>query len=140
MALDKVRLAESEQLIRAYLVKNHEDGDVNSLSVRFGELTQEIERLQLDNEAWVRMHAKVRACTEKRAPVQGEPNLLPNVGRYTLPPGTVAWAEHEAAWEAYAEKVGRGQSAERMAERGGFSYTELCAFLGHPPSTWRQGR
>lgn len=52
-------------------------------------------------------------------------------------PGTITWEEHQRAWEAYAEKYGRTQSAERIAERGGFSYSELEKLLGHPPTTWK---
>ena len=51
-------------------------------------------------------------------------------------PGTISWAEHEEAWLGYAEKFGSSQSAERIAERGGFSYEELVMFLGHEPKTW----
>jgi len=66
--------------------------------------------------------------TERRAPVQMTIN--PPRGA-----GTVSWAEHLLAWEAY-EKEYPGQSAERIAERGGFCYNELCLFLGRPPTTW----
>ena len=64
----------------------------------------------------------------RRAPVQGD--------RGGRGPGTIAWSEHLLAWSAYAGKYGRGQSAERMAERAGFSYLELVDFLGHEPTTW----
>lgn len=50
------------------------------------------------------------------APVNGEP------GR------RIPWATHEAAWRAYAAKYGRQQSAERIAERGGFGVVELDMF------------
>lgn len=59
----------------------------------------------------------------RRAPVNGSPR------------GTIAWSEHEKAWEAYHRRHS-GQSAERIAERGGFSYGELVDHLGHEPSTW----
>jgi len=49
----------------------------------------------------------------------------------------VEWAEHVEAWEAYAKRYGRDQSAERIAERTGFGYRELTTFLGHEPRTWR---
>lgn len=52
------------------------------------------------------------------------------------PTGTVAWEEHEQAWEAYARKYGRDQSAMRIHERRGFCYGELVEFLGHEPKTW----
>lgn len=50
-------------------------------------------------------------------------------------PGTIAWAEHEEAWRDYNRRY-HGQSAERIAERGGFGYGELVDHLGHPPRTW----
>ena len=53
-----------------------------------------------------------------------------------MPAGTVSWDEHAEAWESYARRYGRQQSAERMAERGGFSYGELVMFLGRKPTTW----
>ena len=75
---------------------------------------------------------------ERRAPVQGERQLLPSFPfRSSLPAGTVEWSEHVKAWETYAQHFGRNQDAERMAQRGGFGYVELCAFLGRPPETWR---
>lgn len=58
-------------------------------------------------------------------------------GREPKPPGTIAWWEHEAAWEAYAARYGRDQSAERIHQRHGFGYGELIAFLGREPETWR---
>jgi phosphopantothenate-cysteine ligase len=71
---------------------------------------------------------------EKRAPVQSDiaPNGLPR------PSGTVAWNEHQKAWDAYAKKYGKVQSAERIAERGGFGWNELFELLGHEPKTWKQ--
>lgn len=50
--------------------------------------------------------------------------------------GMVSWAEHCQAWAGYAAQYS-GQSAERIAERGGFSYGELVEFLGREPTTWR---
>jgi hypothetical protein len=50
--------------------------------------------------------------------------------------GTIAWAEHLLAWSGYAREYGRSQTAERMAERGGFSYYELTLYLGREPTTW----
>lgn len=52
------------------------------------------------------------------------------------PFGTIAWAEHLEAFDGYAARFGRGQSAERIAERGGFSHDELCKFLGRAPTTF----
>jgi hypothetical protein len=53
-----------------------------------------------------------------------------------VPAGTISWEEHEEAWRAYDAKYRCGQSAERIAERAGFSYSELRMFLGHEPRTW----
>ncbi len=39
------------------------------------------------------------------------------------------------AWHGY-ERLYPGQSAERVAERGGFGHEELRAFLGHEPATF----
>lgn len=76
----------------------------------------------------------------RRAPVQGEirRNAKGDVVRPIswIPDGTISWEEHEEAWRAYDAKYHCGQSAERMAERHGFSYSELCMFLGHEPRTW----
>lgn len=55
-------------------------------------------------------------------------------------PGTIAWAEHCLAWSAYAQRYGSEQSAERLAERGGFGYDELMTFLGRFPETWEPRR
>jgi hypothetical protein len=51
----------------------------------------------------------------KTAPVQGGP--------------CIPWALHEEAFAVYAEKYGHGQSAERLAERGGFGAGELDDFV-----------
>ena len=85
----------------------------------------------------------------KRAPVQasryevgangyedkGRPRMGPGAG-----PGTISWAEHLIAWGGYDAKWGSGQTAERLAERGGFSYAELLDFIGHEPKTWMPRR
>lgn len=54
---------------------------------------------------------------ERRAPVQ----------RYHGK--TIPWRVHGLAWEAYAKKYGRAQSAERLAERGGFGIGEMDEHL-----------
>lgn len=71
----------------------------------------------------------------RRAPVQGE-GRLSRPQKDHKPAGTIAWAEHLEAWEAYAKRYGRGQTAERLAERGGFGWYELQKLLGHDPTTW----
>lgn len=67
----------------------------------------------------------------RRAPVQGS-------WRDKQKPGTISWDEHVRAHKAYVEKWRSSQSAERIAERGGFSYDELVDFLGHEPETWEE--
>lgn len=71
------------------------------------------------------------------APVQGAMGHYKR-GEPGYAAGTVSWVEHEAAWRTYAARYGRDQSAERIAERGGFSYGELVMFLGHKPETWKE--
>jgi hypothetical protein len=79
------------------------------------------------------------AMDERRAPVQESGHRLYRDGRYK-PPGTVSWTEHEEAWRAYAKRYGHQQSAERIAERGGFSRGELVTFLGREPATFVEHR
>lgn len=81
--------------------------------------------------------------TAARIPVQGSgryylPTSHPARDRNAKPPGTVEKWEHLDAWQSYAARYGRSQSAERIAERGGFSWAELCEFLGHEPTTWKK--
>lgn len=72
------------------------------------------------------------SCTcGKRAPMQGE------YDRARKPDGTIAWSEHLECFAAYAAYWGNGQSAERMAERGGFGFYEFVRLVGHEPKTWR---
>jgi hypothetical protein len=72
---------------------------------------------------------------ERRAPVQPSRNIAP--GRTGRIRGTVSWEEHLEAFEDYARLYGRNQSAERIAERGGFSYFELVQHLHRFPDSWR---
>jgi len=65
---------------------------------------------------------------ERRAPIQREDSV---------PSGTIAWSEHIEAYVAYVKKYGNNQSAERLAERGGFGFFEITNLLGHEPKTWR---
>ena len=51
----------------------------------------------------------------KTAPVQGY--------------GHIPWGMHMRAWDVYAVKYGKYQSAERIAERGGLHYGELDEFI-----------
>lgn len=73
------------------------------------------------------------------APVQGE-----YTNRKGLPgefPGTISWEEHLQAYKDYKKRYpgsAKLQSAERLAERGGFSYGELIDHLKRDPLTWKQ--
>jgi hypothetical protein len=87
---------------------------------------------------------------ERRAPVQASTREMDADGycRTSSPlrpkgapgavPGTVSWEEHELAWRGYARLYGTSQSAERLAQRGGFSWWELVDYLGHEPTTWER--
>ena len=77
------------------------------------------------------------ADANRRAPVQGDYNRATR--RYERA-GSIAWAEHVEAWEDYARRYGRDQSAERIAERGGFGYQELVDHLKRAPTTWTEER
>ncbi len=76
---------------------------------------------------------------KRRAPVLGDSWRPPRCGNRRRP-GTIAWAEHLDAWADYARRYGNDQSAERLAERGGFSFEELVDHLGHEPKTWEPRR
>lgn len=67
--------------------------------------------------------------SERRAPVQSDEGC---------PSGSVAWWEHELAWEDYHRRYPT-QGAETIAQRAGFSYSELVDHLGHRPTTWIPG-
>jgi hypothetical protein len=79
----------------------------------------------------------------KRARVQGDdgwdlcktPGCWQGRYRKAMPPGSISWEEHMEAWREYAEHY-PGQSAERMAERGGFGHYELRLFLKREPRTF----
>lgn len=68
----------------------------------------------------------------KRAPVQRGGAKIVN--------GTIAWVEHLEAFDGYAARYGTQQSAERIAERGGFGYDELLLYLKRAPTTWEPRR
>jgi hypothetical protein len=67
---------------------------------------------------------------ERRAPVQA------SIFRRDKGPGTIAWSEHVEAHAAFVAQHGILQSAECIADRGGFTYYELTVYLGREPSTW----
>lgn len=85
----------------------------------------------------IEQHSKGHCATcicGRRAPVQGEGRGL---GEVEKAPGSVDWSEHLEAYAVYAKLHGRSQSAERIAERGGFGYVEMTELLGWEPRTWR---
>jgi len=69
---------------------------------------------------------------ERREPVQAD-----FARGHQRPAGTITRTEHLAIWEVYARRYGRNQSADRIAERGGFGYHEIVVITGRPPQTWR---
>jgi hypothetical protein len=76
----------------------------------------------------------------RRAPVQGNGCYVPRGDPREKGPGTVTWAEHLEAYATYASRYGTSQSAERLAERGGFGFGEITDLLGHEPKTWEPRR
>lgn len=68
--------------------------------------------------------------TERRAPVQGDE------GRGGRPAGSVPWSVHLKAWDGYAAAGHGDQSAERIAERGGFGYREMQLALAGRYREW----
>ena len=72
--------------------------------------------------------------TERRAPVQS--SKMESGPQEKRDAGTITWSEYLEAYAEYARRYGTSQSAERLAERSGFGYNELCVFLGHEPNTW----
>ncbi len=77
-----------------------------------------------------------------KAPVQKSANFVDENLQTTpmeppMPNGWIDWVEHCEAWKDYDRRFHTRQSAERIAERSGFSYAELLLFLGHKPKTWR---
>ena len=79
-----------------------------------------------------REHCPTCICG-RRAPVQADGGVP---SKRVHGPGTIAWEEYLRAWSRYAARYGSDQSAERMVERGGFGWDELCEFLGYEPKTW----
>lgn len=67
---------------------------------------------------------------EKQFPIQGDYK-----DRVERPPGTVPWSIAEQAYSVYSSKYGRGQSLERLAERGGFGHGEMDMWA---PEGWHQ--
>ncbi len=63
---------------------------------------------------------------ERMFPIQGEHF---NDERVNRPAGQVPWGVAELAYKVYVKECGSGQSLERLAERGGFGWTELVNLL-----------
>jgi hypothetical protein len=53
--------------------------------------------------------------------------------------GEIPWVMHVHAWQVYAALGHGGQSAKRIAERGGFGYLELALMLDYR-NPWGQGQ
>lgn len=71
------------------------------------------------------------------APARDE-RPFPIQGGMRQPGGFVPWYVAEAAYKTYVQYGGRGQSLERVAQRGGFGDVELlCFLLGENPSTFK---
>lgn len=64
--------------------------------------------------------------TERMFPIQGEHF---NDERVRRPAGQVPWGIAELAYKQYVKDCGKGQSLERLAERGGFGWSELIRLL-----------
>lgn len=75
----------------------------------------------------------------EHAPREGPP-LYPNgtEGAMTTPQTAPVQGEYRDQNTGRDRKYHCGQSAERLAERGGFGWFELVEFLGHEPRTWRK--
>ena len=101
----------------------------------------DVERVLADAEEKLAVPGEIETGDEKRyeAPERRAPVQEGDVGhgRDRKPPGTITWAEHLEVFEVYAKRYGRDQSAERIAERGGFGYDEIILFMGSPPKTWK---
>jgi hypothetical protein len=87
-----------------------------------------------DRTALLTAHSHAIEASERRAQVQGD-YWLPS-GEPGRDPGTITWDEHNEIWGAYAKEYGSGQSPERIAERGGFGWSEIVKLTGAPPKTW----
>ena len=63
--IDKERIKESMAMISEHLIKDHDDGDENSLWCRFSEIAQEMERVNIEKEVvWKRYLATLTKLTE----------------------------------------------------------------------------
>jgi hypothetical protein len=75
------------------------------------------------------------SCAECVARVRREyPEFPLQVTRGLTGPVSVPWEVADRAWAAYSALYGRGQSVERLAQRGGFSWGEMDSLF----PGWRQ--
>lgn len=63
---------------------------------------------------------------EKMFPIQKE---FDHERRVTRPAGAIPWSVAELAYAKYVEWYGNSQPLDRLAERGGFGWTELVCLL-----------
>jgi hypothetical protein len=63
---------------------------------------------------------------ERFFPIQGE---FDRANRVDRPSGSVPWGIAEAAYVVYARRHGTSQSLQQLADRGGFSWSELVGLL-----------
>lgn len=61
--------------------------------------------------------------TEKMFPIQADH------GRHKRSAGSVPWSVAEVAYQTYSKLYGSNQSLERLAERGGFGWSELVNLI-----------
>ena len=64
--------------------------------------------------------------TERMFPIQGETDRNTGIKRKA---GQVPWGIAQLAYNHYSKLYGTSQSLERLAERGGFGWSELYNFL-----------
>lgn len=74
------------------------------------------------------------ADENRRAPIQG--TWKPKWHPAYIPYGTITWTEHLQVYACYAARYGRNQSAEKIADRGGFGFQEATDLLGRPLETF----
>jgi hypothetical protein len=106
------------------------------------ERDDEIARLRAEVVARTTAPPHCPSCTcGRRAPVQSSAAGAHRDGAFEIAwpargDGTILWEEYLLAHGLYSVRY-PGQSAERLAARGGLSYGELCTYLGRAPASWR---
>lgn len=99
----------------------------------------------VSDDDWSDVLAEVQSvlCTwERRSPRGPLPDhRAPVLADKTNPRhGTIPWSVHLRVWQAYAAAGHGDQSAERIAERGGFSYDECQRWLAQGARAFRDPR